>query len=335
MRDARPCKDMKSDLKTDLARIAAFFENAFEAVLPERERGPAGVEPYVGYSTPDSLVVRGRVLALKGDVEEERAGSRWENFQSMARLFDTDEMAGVRVVADGAEARSDEEGYFTLELPRGGTGDWTDIAVTLPEHGVEVTCPVRVTPLAARHGVISDIDDTLILTEAWSLRRNLWNSLTGSEGERHVFPDAVRLLERMDGAPVFYVSSSPWNLHGFLSRIFARAGLPRAPKFLRDLGLGSDQLITPVSGHHGHKGDSLDTIFAANPDLTFTLMGDTGQHDAQVYHAAIERHPDRIERVILRAAEPVLGEDDHAAIAALRATNAQIDVVRNYAELAD
>ena len=255
----------------------------------------------------------------------------------MAALFDTDEMAGVRVSTGAAETRSDEEGYFTLELPRRDLDGWAEFPVALPDHGVEVACPVRATPRSARQGVISDIDDTLILTEAWSLRRNLWNSLTGSAGDRHVFPDAVELLGRIAGpeAPLFYVSSSPWNLHGFLTQLFTRTGLPRAPKFLRDLGLGENQLITPVSGHHGHKGDSIDTILAANPDVAFTLMGDTGQHDAQVYHAAIQRHPDRIGRVILRAAEPVLGEDDHAAIAALRATDARVDVVRDYGELAE
>ncbi|NNK16772.1 MAG: DUF2183 domain-containing protein, partial [Sulfitobacter sp.] len=56
-----------------------------------------------------------------------------------------------------------------------------------------------------------------------------------------------------------------------------------------------------------HKGSSIDTLLAANPDLNFVLVGDTGQHDAFVYHDAIKRHPGRIKAVVLR--EPGPGPD--------------------------
>jgi len=98
----------------------------------------------------------------------------------------------------------------------------------------------------AEFGIISDIDDTLIKTEAWSLSRNLWNSLTGNAHSRYVFPDAIELIQTLHKQinPVFYVSSSPWNLHGFLTEIFDRAGLVRGPKFLRILGISESKFIT-------------------------------------------------------------------------------------------
>ena len=82
-------------------------------------------------------------------------------------------------------------------------------------------------------------------------------------------------------------------------------------RFLRDLGISETQFIT---GTHGdHKGDAVDRILAANPDLSFVLIGDTGQHDAEIYGAAAKRHPGRIKAILLR--EPGPGPDDKARAA--------------------
>nr|WP_255702903.1 App1 family protein [Roseivivax sp. GX 12232] len=134
------------------------------------------------------------------------------------------------------------------------------------------------------------------------------------------------------GAPIFFVSSSPWNLHFFLRRIFQRHDLPKAPVFLRDLGLSRTQFI---SGTHGdHKGASIDVLMAALPETRFVLVGDTGQHDPQVYRAAAERHPGRVARVILREPGKGPGPKAAAAMAALREMGVTVESGRDYREIA-
>ena len=266
------------------------------------------IEAYIGYATPDHLIARGRVLtALRRNHPLPQQGW-WTNFRQMLSLFLTDEVAGVRVYSGQTEAMTDEEGYFQLLLPRDTQAGWVDIPVKIENRDGATGCPVLVAGAQAEFLVISDIDDTLMQTGAYSLLRNLWTSLTGNALTRHVFPDAVELLNSLSAGgrnPIFYVSSSPWNLFNFLTEIFARAGLPRGPMFLRDLGLSETQFIT---GTHGdHKGAGIDAILAAIPDIPAILIGDTGQHDAFVYRDAVERHPTRIRLVILR--EPGPGPD--------------------------
>ncbi len=291
-----------SAIKTRLAPIAARLERIVEPLFISKRTGDPLIEPYIGYSTPDMIVARGRVL---GSIRRKspRADQGWlTNLRQMISLFLTDEVADVTVKSGAYEAVSDEEGYFTLILPRSDTAPgWTDMHVDAP---VNANLPILVSHPEAEFGVISDIDDTMMETGAYSLWRNLWTSMTGNALTRHVFPDAVKLMQVLhrDLNPVFYVSSSPWNLHQFLEDIFERNGLVRGPKFLRDLGISETKLIT---GTHGdHKGSAVDHILAANPDLGFVLIGDTGQHDAEVYLHAAERHPGRILRVILRAPGP-------------------------------
>lgn len=91
-------------------------------------------------------------------------------------------------------------------------------------------------------------------------------------------------------------------MHNFLESVLRRAGVVRGPKFLRDLGSGESKL--GAASHGNHKSKAIDTIMAANPELDFVLIGDTGQHDIEVYTAVAEQHPGRVRRVILRAAGP-------------------------------
>ncbi|MCX7302116.1 MAG: DUF2183 domain-containing protein [Rhodobacterales bacterium] len=291
--------------------------------------GKVVIEPYYGYATPDGRFLRGRVLrAIK--TSDPRQGQKWTgNLRQMTRLFLTRELPGVTVTACGVATKTDGEGYFNMVVPAAPGNGWQDVPIAADR--ARTTASVLVPRTDARFGVISDIDDTLIHTGAWSLFLNLKTTLTGNIETRIVFPDAVALIARLSEAgrnPVFYVSSTPWNMHGFLIAVFERAGLVRGPFFLRDLGLGEKQVI---AGSHGrHKGEAIDRLLDANPDLHFILLGDTGQHDAQIYAVAATRHPGRVSRVILRNARK---EVDAVSVAALEEQGVKVDVVDDFLAL--
>lgn len=307
-----------------LHRMAVRVTNGIGRVWPRKVPERPVLDAYRGYGSSGGLVLRGRVLGALRRTAPDPEHSRWQNLRQMASLFFTDEVAGVRVVAPdhGAEALSDEEGYVTLEVPGTGTEGWQGVDVEIAgDSNSRVQFRALVPSASARCGIISDIDDTMLETGSYSLLRNLWTTFTGSALTRRVFPDAVVLMDHLSDHgrnPVYYVSSSPWNLHHFLDRVFERAGLQAGPMFLRDLGIDSDKFIT---GTHGdHKGDAIERILAATPKLPFILMGDTGQHDAQVYLEACRRNPCRIRAVILR--EPGPGADAGSR-AAMKATEAE------------
>lgn len=141
----------------------------------------------------------------------------------MIGMFITDEVRGVMVTCRGIEAETDEEGYFQLLLPADGRTGWSTeiLAVVGSDH--EPHCRVMAPSADAQFMVISDIDDTMLETGAYSLARNLYTSFTGNAGSRIVFDDAIELMKHLsDGGrnPIYYVSSSPWNLHDFLMDVF-------------------------------------------------------------------------------------------------------------------
>ncbi|WP_299877839.1 phosphatase domain-containing protein [uncultured Sulfitobacter sp.] len=247
------------------------------------------------------VILRGRVLATPRRISEPGNQSQWRNFVDFVRLFCTDELSELHVTtADGnAQTVTDEEGFFTLAWPVGDAPPPHQVAVQLEGSDEEHMIPVY-SSVDAVGGVISDIDDTLLLTGAHSLVRNLWTSATGNVHQRKIFDDAAELLQKFDeqDTSFFFVSSSPWNLFQYLQSIFVRTGLPLGPFFLRDLGVSETKFIT---GTHGdHKTAAINTVLDANPHLKFTLIGDTGQHDPHIYRAAVEQSPSRFDRVVLR-----------------------------------
>ncbi|MHA6326279.1 App1 family protein [Roseivivax sp. CAU 1753] len=319
-------------VKRRLARVLHPAERLLDRFRPARRTDNLVIDSYLGYATPSEIIFRGRVLTALRRTAPSPEGNWWTNLRQMVSLFLTSEVASVEVKAGEVSAITDEEGYFHLHLPRNDAPPgWAVCDVTLDGEGKQLEALV-VGP-DAPFGVISDIDDTVLETGAYSLARNLWTSLTGNALTRHVFPDAVALMRQFEaaGAPVFFVSSSPWNLHHFLVRILTRHDMPKAPIFLRDLGLSRTQFI---SGTHGdHKGSSIDAILSAHPGLPFVLIGDTGQHDPPVYLAVARRHPGRIVRAIFR--EPGKGADakDRSAMEDLRALGVEVESGRDYSAI--
>ena len=308
-------------LKTLLHRAAIRGESALDRIRPRAAPEAPVLDTYRGYGVPGGLVLRARVLASLRRTTPDPGQSRWQNLKEMAALFLTHEVAGVRVVAceSGAFGISDDEGYVTIRVDGTFEPGWHQVALEI--EGVpdsRAAARAMVPSVQARLGIVSDVDDTMMQTGAYSLARNLWTTFTGSARTRRIFPDAIVLMDHLTDHgrnPVYYVSSSPWNLHAFLEQVFDRAGLVAGPMFLRDLGISEDKFVT--AGHGDHKGRSIDAILEANPGLDFVLIGDTGQHDAKIYLEAAHRHAGRIRAVILR--EPGPGPDDasRAAISSL------------------
>lgn len=280
--------------------------------------GPVTILPYLGHGDVSRLRLKGRVLESRGLGQPRPGSGTWGNMVATLHRFASAEMPGARVRASFAacetEVVADEEGYFDaafdgLDLASSGHVRWREVGLELIEPATarpaSVTGRVLIPPRAARLGVISDIDDTVIKTGTTALWRNLRTTLLGSAETRIPFRGLApfyRALERgSDTAPVnpvFYVSSSPWNLYDLLQRFMALHGIPPGPLFLRDFGLDRTRLV--AGSHRAHKLAAIERLLAFYPALGFILVGDSGQHDAAIYAEIVRRHPGRVAAVYIR-----------------------------------
>jgi phosphatidate phosphatase APP1 len=290
----------------------------FSALHRLRLRSPGlRVEAYHGYGTADTLFLKGRVLRDPGPRHIDANAGAFRNAKNMLRRALTDQVAQARVRAqfDGAalEAQADDEGYFGVALPLGGaTPDpgWREVELELldpeprPPDSARTTARVLVPPGGAQFGVVSDIDDTVVRTEATNLLRMLRIVLLTNAHSRMPFPRVDALYQALvrggDGEqqnPIFYLSSSPWNLFDLLAEFMRVHGLPEGPLFLRDWNFSPRQMR---GGHRDHKIVRLRHLFDVYPDLPWVLIGDSGQEDPEIYRDAVREYPGRVKAIYIR-----------------------------------
>jgi phosphatidate phosphatase APP1 len=152
--------------------------------------------------------------------------------------------------------------------------------------------------------IISDIDDTVVETGATDFLKNWRRVLVDRPQDRLAVPGAsslYKMIARDHAAPVrpfFYVSSSPWNLYGFIAEFMELNDIPHGPMFLKDYGIDARQFIR--RSHDEHKLEAIETVLAFYPQLRFLLIGDNGQRDVSVYAQVVRDFPNRVAAVFIR-----------------------------------
>jgi phosphatidate phosphatase APP1 len=342
------------------ARMARSVERRVDdARRGVRRRGARQLVPYRGFGNAGEIFATGRVLANPPPGPITATDTWWRNLAHTFRHLETDEVPGarIRLRLGGVEreAVTDEEGFYRVWLQPVDVPDdaplWRRIhaEVIAPVHEdlpeVRASGFVMVPSPTARFGVISDIDDTVIRTDATRLLPMLKRTLLENARTRLPFEGVAQFyagLHREGAAgvnPLFYVSSSPWNLYGVLSEFLEHQGIPLGPLTLRDWGI-SDRGILP-RGHGEHKLGAIRQILDCYPSLPFILIGDSGQEDPEIYRDVVHEYRGRIVAVYIRnvASDPArvravgeLAEEVRAAGSDLLLSDDTLAAARHAAE---
>jgi phosphatidate phosphatase APP1 len=284
------------------------------------DRDPIQIVGYRGYGTAERSLVLGRVLQDEGVRAPHAAQSRWHNLLASLRRIESDPLPFARVLARVAaeqarheEIVADDEGFLRhwTSTPRPtATPGWHSVSLELADAPnatpVRGTAEVLLPAPTATFGVVSDMDDTVLQSEVTSFLRAARMVLLENALTRLPFPGVAafyRALERgatgAEANPIFYVSSSPWNLYDVIDGFLDAQRIPRGPLLLRDWDLGR------LSERHvRHKSVVIREIFDTYPDMPFLLVGDSGQEDPEIYASLVRERPGRIKAIYIRNVTP-------------------------------
>jgi phosphatidate phosphatase APP1 len=275
--------------------------------------------PYRGYASGRRVLVQGRVQEPRHIPAATATDSVWRNLLSTFKRVDADPLphASVRVTIAGThhDVQADDEGFIRawLELaePLSASAPWHPVEFRLLDgartNPIEASAmgEVRVPTSNAAFGVISDLDDTVIQSRITSFLQAVRTVMLGNARTRLPFPGVAafyRALERgADGErlnPIFYVSSSPWNIHDLIAEFMDVQGIPRGPISLRDW----DVVLSALTSSHlgSFKEPVIREILDLYPSLPFILIGDNSQKDPEIYRALLDRYAGRILAIYIR-----------------------------------
>lgn len=290
------------------ARVEDSFYSLVAHVLRRRGWRPR-VLVYTGYGTDGWVRVFGRVLLTppgtrRHEVDEHRRG--WRRFFSA-------KVAGVPVTIDVGGQRhevcSGRGGYIDEIVSADLAPGWAP-ALLSTEGSPASAASLRVVGPDARRGVVSDIDDTVMITALPRPLLAFWNTFVRTEASRRAVPGIAHLYgELLAEDPetfIVYLSTGPWNVAPALAAFLARHGFPTGPLLLTDWGPAPEGWFR--SGRE-HKRLQLRRLLSELPQLEWLLVGDDGQHDPELYAEAAAAAPDRVQAVAIRqltATEQVL-----------------------------
>ncbi|MEM9831276.1 MAG: phosphatase domain-containing protein [Bacteroidota bacterium] len=308
---------------------------------------PIAIQSYRGFGNRSLISLNGRILEDEGIGESLKTDTKWRNMVSMFKRFNSDEIPFARIKAtfhgQSQEVQADGEGYFHVDFTVDSTKLaqdtlWHSVQLELldrivKEQGkVEAVGEVLIPDARTQFGVISDVDDTVLISEVNQLFRVIKLSLTENALTRSPFVGAAAFYRALaagkDGKnhnPFFYVSSSPWNFYDVLEDFFAVNDIPKGPIMLRDIGIDPQKFIK--ESHSKHKPVKIRSILNTYPALKFILIGDSGQHDPEIYQQIVQEFPGRVLAIYIRdVAQP--GRDAEVAIIQEELTGNGVEMIR-------
>ena len=312
------------------------------------DRDPWMLAGYRSFGSAQRVLVRGRAMENEGITAATDTDSLWRNLVNSYRRIETDPLpnAVVRATVGGAtvEITADDEGFFSkwidLPAPVSARDGWVPVTLELvapasPGVKVESEAQVLLAPPSARFITISDMDDTVLQSHVTSLVQAFRTVLLGNARTRLPFPGVAAFYRALhagvSGAeqnPIFYVSSSPWNLYDLLVDFLEHQGIPAGPLTLRDWDLDRSAL---GSGRlHRYKDVAIREIMGAYPELPVILVGDSSQQDPEIYRDVVREFPERVLAIYIRDVKRT--EERRSAIASLVA---EVEAQKSVLVLAD
>jgi phosphatidate phosphatase APP1 len=289
--------------------VLAFLVAAF-AMLGVAHAGADAITLYPAYGDVRGYVIEGRIVERREAEPAHEGDGKLRNLVRNARLFSNDERqhqpVSISLAGREWQATTDNEGYFRIEigdmvLPPG----WH--AVQAHSGSATAAGELLIVAPGATRGLISDLDDTILVSEVTSKRRLLRNTFLMNSAQRQPVAGTARLYAGLvatggETTPLFYLSASPRQLHGTIASFLLRNDFPHGVLITKRVT--NDRSSEPLTDQFAYKTAKIEEIFMRLPGVRFVLVGDDGERDPEIYDWVRQQHPERVEAIWIRRVHP-------------------------------
>jgi len=271
---------------------------------------------YRGYANEQELIVMGHVFKPTTIQEYNFQKKNLKNATSVIKMFQIKTQANADVYLKHNNAKIHTktliDGYFKFCVPldQNTNYGWIDYEVSIVYKNESIsTRDSYIRPHKGNLGIISDIDDTFLVSHTLNPLKKLYVLLFKNVNKRKIYEDVVTHYQALSTAgrenkeefnAFFYVSSSEWNLYRFITKFTEIHQLPKAVLLLKDIKTSLTDFFLTGRGNHNHKFDKIKHILEFYPNLEYVLLGDDSQHDPFLYEAICKIFPVTVKAVYIR-----------------------------------
>lgn len=269
---------------------------------------------YRGYANEQELIVMGHVF--KRTYEYDFQKKNLKNARSIINQFRIKTIQNFDIYLKFGEkeihTKTLDDGYFKFCIPleKEFHFGWMEYEVSIRYKTEIISCKGSfIRPHEGNLGIISDIDDTFLISHTRNIFRKIYILLFKNVNDRKVFKGVVPHYQALSSAgrnnkheqnAFFYISSSEWNLYRFIVKFTKIHQLPRAVILLKDIKRGITDFFLSGRGNHNHKFDKIKHVLEFYPNLKYVLLGDDSQHDPFLYEQICKIFPVTVIAVYIR-----------------------------------
>ena len=280
---------------------------------------------YRGYANDQELVVMGHVFRPSTKEEYDFQKKNFKNATSIIGMFRIRTISNFDVYLtinnQKIHTKTLEDGYFKFCIPLDKSlhYGWKDYSISIYYKDQEILSRESyILPHSGNLGIISDIDDTFLISHTRNPLKKLYILLFKNVNDRKIFDEVVPHYQALStaGRPknmltgevhnkeeqnaFFYVSSSEWNLYTFIVKFTELHQLPKAVLLLKDIKNSLTDFFITGRGGHNHKFEKIKHILEFYPNLKYVLLGDDSQHDPFLYENICKIFPVTVKAVYIR-----------------------------------
>lgn len=257
------------------------------------------------------VLIEGRIIEkrVKAGAAKESDGIV-KNLWNSLRQFFNDEEEGEAVYVSMPKGlyktRTDEEGYFRfdLKLRQPLKPGYQAVKLNHKKNKLQTECQLYVVPETITSGIISDFDDTVIVSDVTDKIKLLTNLFTKNYTQRKLVQGVVAFYKKEllknnpdNLAPLIFVTGSPRQIQEGIQKFLDFHHFPPRIIITKKLnGENSDPLLDQFS----YKTNKIEELFALFPQVKFLLVGDDGEKDPEIYQYIQENYPERVSEIWIR-----------------------------------
>jgi phosphatidate phosphatase APP1 len=266
------------------------------------------VEPYTGIGTPTKVRVLCRTLLSPAEHERVAPSPAERGWRAYICLPADQEEVRITIADYTFIATTDRGGYIDKDvtLPHPLAPGWHSIFFTALRSGATARGSIQIVSPQAKYGIVSDIDDTAMVTAVPKFAVAVYNTFIEKTAARqpvggmaHLF---THFIATYPETPIIYLSNGAWNAARTLRRFLKRWNFPDGTLLLTDFGPTDTGFFR---NGKSHKREQLRWLMNAFPEIGWVLIGDDGQSDPVIYAEAARKYPGRVAAIGIRTLSPV------------------------------
>ncbi len=256
------------------------------------------ITPYNVYSNANITYINGRLVKEKSTTVDKN-DSAVRNMINKSKLLFHSELKDREIFAilnnKTYKSKSDNEGYFNLII--NSNAKKVVLYTNKEKDAIELKVENFNYPPV---GVISDFDDTLIISNVPSKLKLISNTVTKNYKQRVLVKKTANkikaILKKNPKAPFVIVSGSPYQLYNPVKNFLAYHHFPKPIILLKQIHGDNKE----SNDQFKYKVAKIEQLFKQFPTTKWYMFGDSGEKDAKVYKYLKAKYPNRVISIDIR-----------------------------------